>query len=318
MKRTILTVGLMLMTSACAMGGPRGFGPGGPGGPGGPPPEGPGMAPPGGGQRMTMFISPMGEPFHAAPNEDQPQEMWFKKADADSDGAITVAEMRADAQRFFESLDRNRDGEIDPDEMTYYENVVAPEIRVMGGGMGGQGGSQSGRGPGGGGPGGGGGMGGGMGGPGGGGMGGGGGPGGGGGMGGPGGGSDAQRGGSGGGRRGARNVNAGSQGAARYGYLNLPQPVAAADRNFNRGIDPMEFQAAADARFLQLDTDHDGRLTRGELPQYTPQPAMGGMGGPPPGGQGGGQGGPGGPPPGMNGNDRPARPDDSGTGAKSE
>ena len=42
----------------------------------------------------------------------------------------TVAELQADAERFFTTLDGNRDGEIDPDEMTRYEREVAPEIQL--------------------------------------------------------------------------------------------------------------------------------------------------------------------------------------------
>ena len=37
---------------------------------------------------------------------------------------------------FFAVLDRGKDGEIDPDDITYYENVMVPEIRVMTGGRG--------------------------------------------------------------------------------------------------------------------------------------------------------------------------------------
>jgi len=76
----------------------------------------------------NFFISPMGEPFRGpdAPN------IWFDKADANHDGVLTEAEMEADAARFFATLDRNKDGEIDPDEIEYYETVVAPMIRVGG------------------------------------------------------------------------------------------------------------------------------------------------------------------------------------------
>ena len=43
-------------------------------------------------------------------------------------GNLTLDEMQADAERFFALLDTNHDGEIDPDEITHYENVIAPEI----------------------------------------------------------------------------------------------------------------------------------------------------------------------------------------------
>ncbi|MFS2109564.1 hypothetical protein ACCC88_07750 [Sphingomonas sp. Sphisp140] len=76
----------------------------------------------------NFFISPMGEPFRGpdAPN------IWFDKADTNHDGILTQDEMEADAARFFATLDKNKDGEIDPDEIEYYETVVAPMIRVGG------------------------------------------------------------------------------------------------------------------------------------------------------------------------------------------
>lgn len=77
--------------------------------------------------------------------------------------------------------------------------------------------------------------------------------------------------------------DAGKLGAARYSYFDLPEPVTAADRNFNRGIDPREFADAADKRFAALDTKHDGRLTWDELPHVSaraggPRPERGGPG----------------------------------------
>ena len=55
------------------------------------------------------------------------------------------------------------------------------------------------------------------------------------------------------------------QGAARYSLLNLPEPVAAADTDFNRSITPVEFRQAAIARFQLLDNQHQGRLTLAQL-----------------------------------------------------
>lgn len=51
------------------------------------------------------------------------------------------------------------------------------------------------------------------------------------------------------------------QGAARYGLLNIPEPVAAADTDFNRGVSLIEFEMAAARRFDILDTGHMGKLT---------------------------------------------------------
>ena len=42
--------------------------------------------------------------------------------------------------------------------------------------------------------------------------------------------------------------------------------MISADVNFNRGIDAAEFAKAAATRFAALDRNHDGALTRGELP----------------------------------------------------
>ena len=57
----------------------------------------------------------------------------------------------------------------------------------------------------------------------------------------------------------------GLQGAARYGLLNIPQPVASADADFNRLITLAEFRQAAAIRFNLLDGDGRGGLTLDEL-----------------------------------------------------
>ena len=62
----------------------------------------------------------------------------------------------------------------------------------------------------------------------------------------------------------------GLQGAARYGLLNIPEPVAAADSDFNRGISLAEFEQAAVARFALLDRAHSGRLTLAQLQAMRP------------------------------------------------
>ncbi|MFN3434695.1 MAG: EF-hand domain-containing protein [Sphingomonas sp.] len=76
-----------------------------------------------------VFISPMGEPFRGTDAAPDPERAWFAQADANGDGAVTAAEFRADAARFFAILDRKHDGEIDPDDIDYYENTLAPEVR---------------------------------------------------------------------------------------------------------------------------------------------------------------------------------------------
>lgn len=183
------------------------------------------------------FISPMGEPFRPATRDESGLAMWFTQADSNRDGQLTLVEMEADADRFFTSLDVNGDGEIDPDEISRYETQIAPEI-----------------------------------------------------SGGPdfaidepqstaeeGGGSESRlhRGGGHSGGRGGffrGNDNDPHQGAARFGLLDLPEPVTAADFNFNRGISRPEFKQAAGQRFLALDLDHHGYLTLAGLRAIRPAP----------------------------------------------
>jgi Ca2+-binding EF-hand superfamily protein len=74
------------------------------------------------------FISPMGEPFFGG-QSSEPLAAWFAQADSNRDGSLTLAEMQTDADRFFGLLDINHDGEIDPDEITHYEQVIAPMDR---------------------------------------------------------------------------------------------------------------------------------------------------------------------------------------------
>lgn len=56
-------------------------------------------------------------------------------------------------------------------------------------------------------------------------------------------------------------------GAARFSYIAIPQPVLAADTNFNRGVSAQEFGQAARRRFKLLDADSDGILVASELPR---------------------------------------------------
>jgi hypothetical protein len=70
----------------------------------------------------------MGEPFRPNGRDDDALADWFRQADLNDDNQLTIEEMQQDAARFFAMLDVNHDGEIDPDEITRYENVVAPEI----------------------------------------------------------------------------------------------------------------------------------------------------------------------------------------------
>ena len=187
------------------------------------------------GRPWAPFISPMGEAFRAHTATDDTLAKWFYQADRDRDGYLTAAEMGADADRFFATLDTTHDGQIDPDELSHYEWEIAPEIQVM---------SKTRRlagqpapvvtansdedHP-----------------------------------------SERER------RRDLRKrreeayaslgLSGELQGAARYSLLNMPEPVAAADADFNRAITLDEFRQAAFARFQLLDKAHQGRLSLAEL-----------------------------------------------------
>ncbi|HEY0413616.1 MAG TPA: EF-hand domain-containing protein [Allosphingosinicella sp.] len=191
------------------------------------PPPGP---PPSPEPRGRVFLSPMGEPFRSRDAGADLVGAWFAAADTDRDGALGLAEMRADAARFFATLDTNGDGEIDPAELARYENDVAPEVQLglqmhsrWGGGGGWSGGRHGGGDWG-----------------------------------------DGRRRQDGG--RGRGEYDPGLEGAGRYAFLNIPEPVISADEDLNRGVSRAEFARAAGARFLMLDKDRDGRLTRAELP----------------------------------------------------
>ena len=62
----------------------------------------------------------------------------------------------------------------------------------------------------------------------------------------------------------------GLQSAARYGLLNLPEPVAGADANFDRFVSLDEFRRAASYRFQLLDNDRVGKLTLQNLEVLLP------------------------------------------------
>jgi|SRR6478609_221927 len=180
------------------------------------------------GHAWAPFISPMGEPFRPRSASDDTLARWFGQADRNQDGKLTADEMRADADRFFAELDADRDGQIEPDELIQYEWELAPDIQL---------GSKLKRRPG-----------------------------------------ETEparpannpeqdtnqhgrR-----GRAGEPNfLSGGLQGAARYGLLNMPEPVAAADADFNRAVTRAEFDQAALERFQLLDHDKHGALTLGAL-----------------------------------------------------
>ncbi|MDB5706198.1 MAG: hypothetical protein JWN66_3314, partial [Sphingomonas bacterium] len=116
--RIILLTCLALAATGCASDRPRFRGP-----PEGMGRGGPGMRPDGPPGRL--FISPMGEPFRTERGQGDPEDLWFQGADTNGDGNLTPVEFAHDAARFFAVLDRNHDGEIDPDDIEYYETVLA-------------------------------------------------------------------------------------------------------------------------------------------------------------------------------------------------
>lgn len=62
----------------------------------------------------------------------------------------------------------------------------------------------------------------------------------------------------------------GLEGGARYALLNLPQPVAAADTDFDRAVTLDEFRAAAEQRFRLLDRTGDRRLSWADVDSLRP------------------------------------------------
>lgn len=191
-----------------------------------------------------LFISPMGEPFRPAGRDDDTLADWFRQANRSHDGKLTIEEMIKDAERFFAVLDLNHDGEIDPDEIAHYEKVIAPEVQtgehfdVGSDDSNLSSDSVSGE------------------------------------RGSRGGHGGRRRGGdSGGDKRFFRSLDSDQhQGAGRYGLLDLPEPVVAADANFDRAVSLTEFRAAAQQRFLALDIDHKGYLTLDGLESIRPAP----------------------------------------------
>jgi Ca2+-binding EF-hand superfamily protein len=175
------------------------------------------------GHAWAPFISPMGEPFRPRTATDNTLARWFNQADRNHDGQLTADEMRADADRFFTTLDTDNDGLIGPEELIHYEWELAPDVQLS---------ARLRRQPG----------------------------------------EAAPAKSADGGEQLAKNRRYGPglgepdslyglQGGARYGLLNMPEPVAAADADFDRAITRAEFGQAALERFQLLDREHRGALT---------------------------------------------------------
>ena len=161
-----------------------------------------------------LFISPMGEPFRATDSQPYPSAAWFAQADANHDGVITRGEFRADAERFFKTLDVNGDGKLNDMEMHRYEVQVAPEILAavvdpsQNDAVG----------------------------------------------------TDYK------GDPKQQTLSDVRQGAAYFGVIGDPEPVRAADRDFNMKVTLDEWLAAADRRYRILVGDNDG-LKLSDLPK---------------------------------------------------
>jgi len=182
------------------------------------------------GHGWAPFISPMGEPFRAKSATDDTLARWFYQADRNRDGALTPDEMQADADRFFATLDTDRNGLIDSEELIAYEQELAPEVQVNSRWM--RSGAKIAAEP----------------------L-----P--------PADGSHKRR-------RGGDEFDGylihGPQGAARYALLNIPEPVAAADADFDRAVTLAEFRQAAIQRFQLLDTRRLERLNLADLEGLVP------------------------------------------------
>ncbi|MHB8285402.1 MAG: hypothetical protein ACYDD1_12080 [Caulobacteraceae bacterium] len=202
-------------------------------------------------QDAALFISPCGKPYRSQPGEPYPVVAWFKAVDANHDGKIDKDEFEAEARDFFTVLDRNGDGVVTDQEISYYEHSMVPEItagivpsalrdgqahliqvQMGGGGMGGGGG--------------------------------------GGGMGGGGGGPPADSGSSGSTAK-TPERDLPRQGAATFGLLNDAEPVRSADRQLNGRITLDDFVKRADHNFDRLDYDQRGYLTLDNLPRTPAQ-----------------------------------------------
>ena len=188
----------------------------------------------------NVFIAPMGKPFRAKDGAPYPVVDWFKAADKNADGKIDHAEFMADAGAFFDSLDLNHDGVLNSYEVVVYERVIAPEIlgiKVVGDLRGSPAGPGQGRarfwlaqfsgGPGG----------------------------------------DVPV------YDGSEHTAAVGEaeivpeGAAPFSFLNVPEPLSAADVNFSGTITKANFLKVADRRFNSLDAAQDGYLTLAKLPK---------------------------------------------------
>lgn len=186
-----------------------------------------------------VFFSPAGEPFRAS-SAEYPSRSWYSQADLNADGLISVQEFISDGARFFAALDENGDAKIAGAEHARYEEKLAPEISVNPMSAAQNGPPAGFKPPGGGRP---------PGGP-------------------PGGGPPS----------GVKPPAAAKhakmpRGAGVFSFLNVPQPVKAADADFNGSVTEAEFASYHARLFKRLDKNKDGSIDFDELPE-TPMQKM--------------------------------------------
>jgi hypothetical protein len=195
----------------------------------------------------NVFYSPCGRPYRAKAGAPYPVIDWFSQADADHDNRLEHDEFVADAMAFFKILDRNGDGVISPQEVTFYEQRIAPEVlgmRVEGAlyrmtidqprlwRVQGMPGNPMAIDPN------------------------------------PDAGTDDRS-------LRPKPYDASGKGAAPYGFFDEPEPVTAADVNFRGLISKADFKALADTHFKTLDPDGVGYLTLATLPETPVQRRLG-------------------------------------------
>ncbi len=78
--------------------------------------------------RQQLFLSPFGEPFRAPEGAPYPVADWFRKADADGDGRLTLAEFIADGERYFHLLDSSRNNQLEATEIDAWEAAILAPI----------------------------------------------------------------------------------------------------------------------------------------------------------------------------------------------
>jgi hypothetical protein len=194
----------------------------------------------------NVFISPFGQPFRVKDDAPYPVVNWFKQADKNVDGKIDKTEFLGDAGFFFDALDVNKDGVLDTTEVARYERRIAPEIlgfrvqisRAVGRGVAGLHGGRL---------------------------------------------WLAQGGPAGQGVMGAlppdaapepdaaakipHSIDESHNGASPFSFFDQPEPVTAADLDFNGYIKKKNFLRLAGVHFQTLDRKDQGFLTLGDLPK---------------------------------------------------